>query len=336
MIIDKHTLIPEEDLTFRSLAIYSNDYFHGSRLDGIRLPAHINEGYGIGMGAGSVTNTMLGRWEEQRSDLSSHQAVLQSCDDILVQAPSSLTQMHNRNVIIKGITKAEHPAYNTNQTTYFNALGDALDQVPATVDGTLDVGMLNKINQAATSGTNGNLVRPLNAIKGDYFALLVHPSEIESLTDLSRSDSISSKWLTSFADEVTSLPWQRYMGNYKSLLIFEDQRAATLSITGSTGSWTGVYNYRRMGETDSRVTASGTKIFNTSLLLGESAIMCGQHQKPVYKTDSISYGTSVGTGVFAGKGYQARVFDAESGASATTLVNESSAVVFSYAFGGDL
>lgn len=321
----------EEDLDFRSMAIYTQDYCKGVRSDGHNLDEHINEGYGIT----EEIVASLGQWDGDHYDLMCHQALHQTVCEDLTSAPTSLTQKHNRNWIIKGIRTNEQPVYSANMTTYGNNIGDALAQVPATIDGTWDVTFINNIHFALSSGGIGNFVRPIKPIKGDMYIVGVPAKGIADLSDLGRTDSMSSNLLNAFAKDYSALPWAKFIQPYKNLLLFQDDRAAVVSASGSTGSWTLTYNYMRHGETDSRTTASGT-LYDLGWACGADGLIEGQYAMPHFETDSISYGQNIGTGVFAGRAMQSKVFDAESGAGATTLINESTVSIATYKFGGDL
>ena len=294
----------EEDQVTRHLKVYANAWFHTVS----------KEEYGVDHTASKYLNLMsqitpqLGRWTAQRKGRYIRQALCQVFSDNLVDAPTSLTQGINPNVVFIGgassSTKNLEVTYSATLATFITNI-----QSQATAIGTPNSSNrmnLDSLNQIMLYATEHKKLEPL-VMNGQNKYMLTMPGRQKNfLMDPTATTSLFN--LLKEADVRGSNKALKYeMYEYGSLLLVVDPRAPQVVITGGTVT----FAYADVGDVDNRSQVGAATRFDVCILHGNQCVYEYVTEPQHFKEDSEDYDRFGGVGSFQVSGFQLTKFDGE-------------------------
>jgi len=256
----------------------------------------------------------------------------------LTKSPVSLTQQFNSNIFICNTAIGSMPQWDVGALTAtagsvdtlgyypdktFSGLNTYVEYIAASMmtasgTGTTSTATLT-VNQLASlelycrtrlqmepitmGGTKGYVF----LVPADVAAYLCNPKESGSMGDVWQATAALSK-------EEQSIPGM--LGRYRSLWFVEDDRAPTLTVSGSAGSYTLQPGFVQPGNNDDRnlnpwsnVSGSVNYVWEVGFVLGASALAEWIVDKLAYAQESTEYGKFLGKGSYSSGGIQLCRFD---------------------------
>lgn len=291
----------EETFREKSLDVYYNEQSHAVSLFNYGIGYNDQNPYQLNMGL--ATKKLADFWEEVFG-LHYRQALLQRYAVNLTFAPVNRTQTWNNNWYIKGVgVDANQPAYSTTLQTHTNNIATALIRAGTGVGATLDSQYLNALNHWITT----QRIEPL-VVNGEKCYILTIPSaQRYHVQDLSRNDSLAAYWtdVSRMPDKKANFP--DLLGKWDKIYLVEDERAPTLTLSGSAAPFTLTPGYVHPGNNDQRDTSTGAR--DVGFLLGRAPLIDWYYTKIHHKYDDYNYQKWEGKGAFSERGVQLRWYD---------------------------
>lgn len=297
----------EETFREKSMNIYFNEFSHAVSLYNYGIHFHDQKPYNVNM---ALATTKLAAYMEELGGLYYRQALLQRYSRNLTRSPVSTTQVWNPNWYVKNVSDANQPAYSTTLQTHTDNIANALIAAGTGANATLDARFLTALHHRATV----NRWEPLMINGKKRFILTIPSSQKFHVHDLDRSDSLASYW-TSVArmNEMDKANFPDLLGEWINILLVEDERAPTLTISGSATPYTLTPGYVHPGNNDQRDTSVGAR--DIGFLLGAAPIIDWYPQKIHHRYDDYNYQKWEGKGAFGMRGVQLRMYDSATATS---------------------
>ena len=302
-------LTNEETLRQKDMTIYYNEFSHAVSLYNYGIHYDTQAPYGINMG---LATRLLGNYMEELGGLHFRQALLQRLSVNLTFSPVGQAQSWNNNWYVKNVTNAAQPAYSPTLQTFTNNIATALIAAGTGVAATLDDEYLTALVHRITT----ERIEPLmiNGKKG--YILTVPTNQVYHVRQLDRTDSLAAYW-TSVArmpnEEKAIFP--DLLGRWVNIWLVEDERAPTLTVTGSAAPFTVTPQYVHPGNNDQRDTSSGAR--DVGFLLGKAPLVDWYPVRIHHKFDDYNYQKWEGKGAFGERGVQLRWYDDVTSAAGT-------------------
>jgi len=295
----------EETLREKSMDAYYNEFSHAVSLYNYGI--HFSSGtepMGVNM---DLATKKLGAYMEELAGLYYRQALLQRFSRNLTRSPVGVTQSWNSNWYVKNVSDANQPAYNTTLQTHTDNIATALIAAGTGANANLDARYLTALHHRITT----QRWEPLDIGGGKNFILTIPSAQKFHILDLDRSDSTASGYF------VPTHRWpdkERYMfpegaalGKWLNIYLVEDERAPTLTISGSAAPFTLTPGYVHPGNVDERDTSVGAR--DVGFLLGKAPLVDMYPVKLHHKYDDYNYEKWAGKGAFGERGVQLRQYD---------------------------
>ena len=303
----------EETLREKSMDAYYNEFSHAVAVWNYGI--HYSSGtkpYGENM---DFATKKLGAFMEELAGLYYRQALLQRYSRNLTRSPVSVTQAWNNNWYVKNVSDANQPVYSTTLQTHTDNIANALIAAGTGANANLDARYLTALHHRATT----QRWEPLDLPGGKGFVLTIPSAQKFHILDLDRSDSTASgyfvpthRWSDS---ERYMFPEGAALGKWLNIYLVEDERAPTLSISGSASPFTLTPGYVEPGNNDGRDTSSGAR--DVGFFLGKAPLVDLYPVKLHHKYDDYNYKKWEGKGAFGERGVQLRWYDAATPTAAT-------------------
>lgn len=267
------------------------------------------------------------------------EALMLTYAEELTKAPVSAVQQFNSNIFIPNLAVGSMPVWDVTAVTKTDGAADALGLYPSRTYGgnattyveSIATQMLAASGVGATSKaylTVENLVdlelyvrvkirlNPLQIGKRSGYIFVI-PSEVAAyLASPAFAGSMGSYWVN-YADlqgEEQSIPGM--LGRFRSLWFVEDERAPTLTVSGSTGVYTLQPGFCQHGGNDDRnanpwsaTSGSLNYVFEVGFVLGAGALAEWLVNDIQYAKEGTEYGKLLGKGSFMNAGIQLARFD---------------------------
>lgn len=315
----------EDEIRTRQLTISAN--LSGNALTewGLGIDK-LNESW---MNLNSATTTLLAQWIGEVRDRKMHEAYCTRYSSEQLVAPSSLTASLNPNVLfcqdnIVGITDGVVP-YSTTQ--HAENIGDA---AAASTDANNHITVERLIDMSDIASDNFR-IKPIMIEGEEYYILYAAPEEVRRLRKSQKSGSYAADWLGSRAlGEAQKIVPGAKMG-VASILVIEDKRNATASITGADTSWGIAFGYLQPGWLSTRHnTLEAKKTFNVNVLVGAESLFEYNRQGVSFAKALPNYGFIKGEAIYDIDSFTLPCFDVDvAGQTASTIANEGSLLLLS-------
>lgn len=291
----------EETLREKSQTIYYNEMSHAVALWNYGIAYNDQNPYGINMGKATA---LLANYMEELFGLHYRQALLQRFAVNLTFAPTNQTQVWNNHWYIKNVGDVRNqPAYSTVLQTHTNNIANALIAAGTGVNSTLDSIFLTGLMHYITT----NRIEPL-VIDGEKCWILTVPTnQVYHVHDLDRNDGLASYWtsVSRMPDKKANFPY--LLGKWIKIYLVEDERAPTLTLSGSAAPFTLTPGYVLPGNIDQRDTSDGAR--DVGFLMGKAPLIDWYYTRVHHKYDDYNYQKWEGKGAFAERGVQLRWYD---------------------------
>jgi hypothetical protein len=287
---------------------------------------------------GTVTPKFLKAYGELRGRRI-REALMLTYAEELTKAPVSAVQQFNSNIFIPNLAIGSMPVWDVTAVTKTNGAADALGFYPSRTYGGNATTYVESIatQMLAASGTASAskaymtvddladlelYVRTkirLNSItigKRSGYIFLV-PSDVAAyLSNPNVTGSMGAFWSegAQLSSEEQSIPGM--LGRYRSLWFIEDERAPTLTVSGSTGVYTLQPGFVQHGGNDDRnanpwsnISGSQNYVFDVGFVIGAGALAEWLVNDIQYAKEGTEYGKILGKGSFMNAGIQLARFD---------------------------
>jgi hypothetical protein len=296
-------------------------------------------------------------WTEMRGLDFRKAGMLEVCDH-LTYAPTSLVQQFCKNVFVCNIAEDDQPAYDTTALTTTQGAADSIgfyssrtfsgvstfvESIAAKmVEGAglisspvayLDVAELDRLDTWLTN----IVMMPKVKIGSEWgYRVDLNPWQYDRLSSLASGMGDYFKYQNTFVKADGKLSYPGLLGMYKNLFLFRDSRGATLTLTGSEGSYALKPGWVNPGGNDDRnksawSVASGALnlVFDVAMVYGASGL-CERVVKPIqYVNESQEYGYLQGRGSYAMNGKFTVKWDTDSNGLGVNFIQRSVAMVIS-------
>jgi hypothetical protein len=296
----------EEGLRELTQTIYYNEFSHAVRIYNYGI--HYSSGtepYGVNM---DLATRKLGAYMEELAGLYYRQALLQRFSQNLPFSPVFQAQHWNPRFYVKNVVDTAQPAYSPVLQTYTNNIANACIAAGTGLNATIDARYLTALHHYCTT----NRIEPLEVAGGRGYILTIPPSQKFHALSLDRTDSPASSMFTPthrFSDkEKIFFPEGACLGKWINIYLVEDERAPTLTITGTAAPFTITAGYLHPGNNDQRDTSTGAR--DVGFLLGRAPLIDWYPVKVHHKYDDYNYQKWEGKGAFAERGINLRWYDA--------------------------
>lgn len=302
-------------------------------------------------------------WAEYRGKRMRVASML-TIEDALTKAPhdSTLKQQFNSNIFIPNIAIDSMPTWDISDLTATAGTEDSLGFYPDKVFSGADTyveGIAEKMLTASGTGSTPQaymavdnlddldlwlrtrIKMPPCRIGGRTGYIFVVPSYVAFyLSSAVRASTMGKLWMdshTGLTAEEMAFPGMH--GRYKSLWIVEDERGPTLTVSGSSGSYTLQPGFVNPGNNDDRnlnpwsgTSGSLNYVFDVGFVYGAQALSEWIIYDPKYSTESTEFGQLLEKGSYMLGGIQLTRFDVDTPTdtvtgSAKTLIQRSCAMV---------
>lgn len=289
---------------------------------------------------GTINPKFQKAWSEVRGRRI-REALMLTYASELTKAPVSLKQQFNSNIYIPNLALGDQPVWDVTDLTttagsedsagfypdrtfsgdnsYVEELGTKLMAAAGTGSTSkayMDVGMLTDLELYVRTRLK---LMPVTIGKRRGYLFIV-PSDVAAyLTNPQESGSMGSVWkdTTAMTAEEASIPGM--LGRFKSLWFIEDERAPTLTVDGSVGTYTLQPGFMQHGDNDDRnlnpwsnSTDSENYVFEVGWVIGAGAIAEWIVNQLGYAKESTEYGQLLGKGSYMCGGVQLARFDVDS------------------------
>lgn len=296
----------EENLRTRWSTIYKNDYSH----------AVINQVFGIDAQDKNFYNIpseimpLLGTYFKELKGVHIRQALLRRYSENLTNAlPTSavVTREWTPNFYIKNLADASQPTFSSNNTTYTNNIGEALNSAGSGINTTLDFQYLAALQDYAFYTRR---IQPLDINGQQRYIFLVPSRQAYFLKNPYNPGSFGEMWVNYNRFQDKKMNWPNELGEFGRLILIEDPRSPTLTLGGTSAPFTLTDSYLRPGNNDERSTASDA--YDVGFLIGKGALVEWDAEALHYEDeDALTYGKNKGTGGFGTSGCQQVQYDTD-------------------------
>ena len=256
----------------------------------------------------------------------------------LTKAPVSLKQNFNQNIWIPNLALGDMPVWDVTDLTNTAGAVDTLGFYPTRAYSgansyveSIAAQMIEASGVAALSTATMNvnqlsslelyvrtrlLLNSLTIGQKRGFVFLI-PSDVGAyLTNPSESGSMGALWkdVSALSAEEQSVPGM--LGRYRSLWFCEDDRSPTLTVGGSSGSYTLTPGFVQPGNNDDRnqspwsaVSGTSNYVFEVGFVIGAGAIAEWVVNPLAYAKEKTEYGQFQGKGSYTCGGIQLCRFD---------------------------
>lgn len=310
-----------EDMVLRNFQVYANDVRHGVNIEQYGLYAHRNAAYDMA----EKSNFLLGRWLKARRGKHFRQAALERVSDNLEQAPTSLTSGFNMNILIKNITAAQQPTYNSTLATYTSNILTALDNAGTAAAAQLDADFWSALEYYVT------VVWKLQPMDNGTYIVTIPAKSAVYLKQISNTDGLLGLSRTAYVEELSRKTFQQVLFQIGKFVIVVDDRAPIM-VYNTTNSTITPY-YRDVGSTDDRSSytqGGANRVFDVGFVMGKAAITETISMRPRYDDDFTDLNRLRDIGMSTTYGMQVTEFDADT-ATSTTRVAQNCGVFMGYA-----
>ena len=304
-----------------------------------------------------ITPKLSKFWKEFRGRRI-REALLMTYAEELTAAPVSLKQQLNSNIWLPNLADSDNPSWlHADPTTTAGSAGGGGYYSARTFGGTYVQLVANAMIAASGTGATSKALLSvdwLNSLEiycrtrlqlnpisfGDRngYVFLVSPKTKGYLFNPSRTGSIGDLFSKGGGLNEKELSIPGILGRYGCLYFVEDERAPTLTVGGTAGSYTLKPGYVQPGNYDDRnlnawsaSTSSPNYVFDVNYILGAGAIWEWMVQDLKYAKEQTEYTQLAGKGSFILGGIGLSRYDVDSptdGAMGTrSLVNKGSCVV---------
>lgn len=292
----------EETLRQKSTEIYFNEFSHAVSTWEYGIHQHDEKAWGVGM---PEATRMLGNYMEELFGLHYRQALLQRFSAPLTFNPVNQTQFWNSRWYVKNATAAQQPAYNPTLQTFTNNIANSLIAAGTGVNATLDARYLTALHHYITT----ERIEPLQMPNGQKGYILTVPTNQKfHALNLENSGALAPYW-TSVArmNEMDKANFPDLLGRWINIWLVEDERAPTISVTGSAVPFTLTAGYVHPGNNDQRDTSATAR--DIGFLLGRAPLIDFYPVKIHHEYDDYNYKKWQGKGAFCMRGVQLRQYD---------------------------
>lgn len=312
----------EETLRQKRVVAYFNEFSHA--VTGWQYGYHFHEAkpYKIYDESMGKATKLLGRHAEERFGLYRRQALLETYSQNLTASPTSLTQRWNPHWYIKNLLDSQQPAYNTSNATFTQNICNALVTAGTSINAALDAHYLLALSNRAKFLR----IEPL-VINGKKRYILTVPSEQTVwAASLGVAGSLGAWWSDYSRLNEEKLMFPGLLGEWKNILLVEDERAPTLTLAGSAGNYSLTANYMRYGNNDERDTSATAR--QVGYLLGKGPLIEWYPDRIHHEYDDYNYRKWIGKGYFGMIGDTLRMYDQASPTSTSFQQNSCMICVF--------
>lgn len=312
----------EETIRTKFMNAYFNEYSHA--VTGFKYGIHAHEAkpYKIYNENMDFATNLLADYVQELKGLYRRQALLERYSQNLTQSPHSLTQRWNPNWYIKNLLDSQQPTYNTNNVTFQNNIITALQTAGTGINAALDhhymLALKNRAKQLR--------IEPL-VIGGMKKYIFTVPSEQAVwFRSMDIAGSGGGYWKDYTYLNEKGIMFDGLIGEYDGIICVEDERAPTLTISGSAAPFTLTANYMFMGNNDQRdETATARQV---GFLLGRGPLVEWEPVKVHHEYDDYNYKKWMGKGAFGMTGDQLRMYDQTTPNNASIQQHSSIVAVF--------
>lgn len=300
----------EKDQQVKEMNVFSNDVSQALNTEKYGLDAHDKEAYRIL----DAVQPQLSFWHKEIRGKYIREAFLERYSSNLTVAPTSQVKRWNENILIKGVTFAAQPAYDSTNADYETNITAA---ATAGTGGQWDTDYLNAIIHWTTA------IKKIMPMDNGRYIVTVPARQSMFLKDPAATKSIAGLFLNSNVMSVAnnSLDW--YLGSYGPLDLYEDPRSPVVNVNASALS----SFYKGAGDDDDRYTAGGGVDYDVGFVHGKGGAFVATHENLHFEEELQNYAKVVGVGAFAGYGVTRTVFDDVGSESDTSEINQNSAVL---------
>ena len=314
----------EETLRTRDMTAYFNEFSHAVSGWNYGIHAHDAKPYGIYDPQMKKATMLLSDHANEKRGLYRRQALLERLSQNLTASPHGFTQTWNPNWYVKNLRDSQQPAYSTNNATHTANIVNALLTAGTGINAALDGHYL----LALSNWAKAQRIEPL-IINGKKRYILTVPSEQTiwfSSLDIAGS---GGSWWSSYArlNDEESLSFPGLLGEWKNILLVEDERAPTLTIGGSAAPFTLTANYLFPGNVDNRDETDTAR--QVGFLLGKAPLIEWEPVKIHHRYEDFNYEKWIGKGYFGMIGDTLRMYD--QGTPTNTSFEQHSCIVCPFA-----
>lgn len=292
----------EETLRQKSQEVYFNEFSHAAATWEYGMHAHDLQGYGIGM---PMATQLLGNYMEELFGMHYRQALLQRRSAPLTFSPVFQNQLWNPQWYVKNATT--QPAYSPTLQTHTNNISTSLLQAGVGVNATLDADYLTALHYQITMQRIEPLRMP-NGQKG--FILTVPPRQKYHTFQMDRADNLMGFW-TSVArmNDMDKANFPDLLGRWMNIWLVEDERAPTITLSGTAAPFTLTPGYVHPGNNDQRDLTNDNQTWDVGFLLGRAPLIDYYPVKIHHEYDDYNYKKWQGKGAFCMRGINLRMYD---------------------------
>lgn len=310
----------EEQLRQRSMIAYHNEFSHA--VTGFQYGIHYYEArpYGVYDENMSKATQLLGNHAYERMGLYRRQGLLETFSQNLTQSPLFLNQVWNPHFYVKNLFDNQQPAYTPNNATYTQRIAGALATAGVGINAALDAHFLLALSNRAKQLR----IEPL-MFNGKKRYIFTVPSEQKVWFNSLNISGSGGSWMSQYsAKSSLNIEFDGFWGEWQDIILVEDERAPTLTLGGSAGSYTLTAGYMMPGNNDQRDTSAGAR--QVGYLLGKGPLVERYPEKIHHETDDFNYQKWMGKGYFGMIGDTLRRYDNLQNRTANTMQQNSSIV----------
>jgi len=300
----------EEDQETKELDVYSNDVSHAVNTEKYGIDAHSKEAYGIL----ELVQPQISLFHKELKGKYIREGILERYSSNLLVAPTSLIQRWNENIIIKGVTFADQPTYDSDNATYET---EVTTKATAGSGGQWDVTFLNALNHWITA------IKKLEPMDNERYIVTVPARQAMFLKDPGAANSIAGLFKDSHVETAAKNAYKWYLGSYGVMDLYEDPRSAVVNVNGAAMT----SFYKGPGNNDDRYTAVGGTDYDVGMVHGKASAIVAMHEMMHFEEEIQNYSKVAGVGGFVGYGVNRTVFDDIGSESDTSEINQNSAVI---------
>jgi len=266
------------------------------------------------------------------------EAIIETFDSILTGAASGAVETPhlNKNWFVPNRSTEQQPSYVTKYgQTYtpstgvysagsgdgmVEAVADALELAADTADGINATASLDYFRALDFYAANNLRIDPI-MVNGKKTYIVLVPSTQVYLLETPVEGQLGGIFTGMVRATGDEMKYTGVLGRIKSLLLVEDQRYPTLTVTGADGSWIISPAYVKPGNSDSRNKAvhnsTSNKSWDCGALLGKAALVDWVVTPLHFEYENQNYNHDRGTGVFGEEGISCVQYDIETQADGT-------------------
>jgi len=293
----------EETLRQKTMTAGFNEFSHAASGWNYGIHYHDSKPYGIQGENMKKATELLGQHAEERFGLYRRQALLEWRSQNLTQSPLNQTMRWNPHWYIKNLLDTQQPTYSTNAATFTARIITALQAAGTGINAALDAHYLLALSNRAKALR----IAPLKINGKNRYILTVPSEQTVWASSLDISGSLGAWWSDYSRLKEEKLMFPGLLGEWKNILLVEDERAPTLTIGGSAAPFTLTANYMRYGNDDERDTSAGAR--QVGFLLGKAPLVEWYPDKIHHEYDDYNYRKWIGKGYFGMIGDTLRVYD---------------------------